>query len=740
MAESIFTHLRALPSTMTRDSALSGFRGLWHGNLAVPILLLMLLGMMILPLPPFLLDAFFTFNIALSIVVLLVSIYSLRPLDFAVFPTILLVATLLRLALNVASTRVVLLEGHKGGDAAGKVIEAFGEVVIGGNYAVGLVVFIILMIINFVVVTKGAGRISEVSARFTLDAMPGKQMAIDADLNAGLIDQDEARKRRVEVAAEADFYGSMDGASKFVRGDSIAGILILILNLIGGMIVGMVQHHLEFQDAMQKYTLLTIGDGLVAQIPSLLLATASAIIVTRVNTTQDMGSQVFSQMFASPKALGVSAVILFIMGAIPGMPHLAFISLALVCAALAYLIHFRSQQVEVVEEGRSMGMPRATPVPTSAGGPINTGIAALEHRATPQAETVEVSWDDVTAVDILGLEVGYRLIPLVDKNQRGELLGRIKGVRKKMSQDLGFLVPPVHIRDNLELLPSAYRITLMGVSLGEGEVFPDRHMAINPGQVFGPLPGAKTQDPAFGLEAIWIDESLKDQAQTLGYTVVDASTVVATHLNQIIQKHTHELLGHEEVQKWLDLLAEKSPKLVEELVPGTISLNILLKVLQTLLREQVAIRDRRSIAEALAASGDKSQDIGTLVGHARVALARQIVQNIVGSDLAIPCITLEPSLEHLLLQSYQQAQKAGADGSSFIEPRLAERLNNSLVRAAQKQEAQGKPQVLLVAAPIRAMLASFVRYNLPDMHVLAYNEVPDNKQITIEATVGAEAR
>lgn len=742
MAQSIFSHLRSLPNTMTRDSAAAGFRGLWHGNLSVPILLLMLLGMMILPLPPFLLDAFFSFNIALSIVVLLVSIYSRRPLDFAVFPTILLVATLLRLALNVASTRVILLEGHKGGDAAGKVIEAFGEVVIGGNYAVGLVVFIILMIINFIVVTKGAGRISEVSARFTLDAMPGKQMAIDADLNAGLIDQDEARKRRIEVAAEADFYGSMDGASKFVRGDSIAGILILFINVIGGLIVGMVQHHLEFQDALEKYVLLTIGDGLVAQIPSLLLATASAIIVTRVNTTQDMGSQVFTQMFASPKALGVSAVILFIMGSIPGMPHVAFLGLAVICGALAYYIHFKSQQGEVVEEGPSMGLP---PRPAGGGGPSGPGpggshLPAIEHRGGGQAETVEVSWDDVTAVDILGLEVGYRLIPLVDKNQRGELLGRIKGVRKKMSQDLGFLVPAVHIRDNLELMPSAYRITLMGVALGEGEVFPDRHMAINPGQVFGPLPGAKTQDPAFGLEAIWIDESLKDQAQTLGYTVVDASTVVATHLNQIIQKHTHELLGHEEVQKWLDLLAEKSPKLVEELVPGTISLNALLKVLQALLKEQVAIRDRRSIAEALAASGEKSQDIATLTSHARVALARQIVQNIVGSDVSIPCITLEPSLEHLLLQSYQQAQKAGADAGSFIEPRLAERLNNSLVRAAQKQEAQGKPQVLLVAAPIRAMLAGFVRYNLPDMHVLAYNEVPDNKQITIEATVGAEAR
>jgi flagellar biosynthesis protein FlhA len=739
MAESLYSHLRHLPTTLTRDSAKRGFRSLWHGNLAVPILLLMLLGMMILPLPPILLDAFFSFNIALSIVVLLVSIYSLRPLDFAVFPTILLVATLLRLALNVASTRVILLEGHNGGDAAGKVIEAFGEVVIGGNYAVGLVVFIILMIINFVVVTKGAGRISEVSARFTLDAMPGKQMAIDADLNAGLIDQDEARRRRAEVSAEADFYGSMDGASKFVRGDSIAAILILFINIIAGLIVGIVQHKLEFQDALEKYILLTIGDGLVAQIPGLLLATASAIIVTRVNTTQEMGSQVFTQMFASPKALGVSAVILFIMGIIPGMPHFAFIALALICAALAYVIHYRNSQPQPVEEGAARvarpGMPSAMP---SASAPQT--LPALEHRAPAGAgaEVSEVSWDDVSAVDILGLEVGYRLIPLVDKNQRGELLGRIKGVRKKLSQDVGFLVPPVHIRDNLELMPNAYRLTLMGVSLGEGEVFPDKHLAINPGQVFGTLPGAKTKDPAFGLEAIWIDESQKDQAQTLGYTVVDASTVVATHLNQIVQKHTHELLGHEEVQKWLDLLADKSPKLVEELVPGTLGINALLKVLQALLKEQVAIRDRRSIAEALAAYGDKSQDIATLTGHVRVALARQIVQNIVGAEPNIPCITLDPSLEHLLLQSVQQAQKAGADASAYIEPRLAERLNNALVKVAQKQEAQGKPQVLLVAGPIRSLLANFVRFNLPDMHVLGYNEVPDNKQVTIEASVGAD--
>ncbi len=742
MAVTLFDHIKTLPDNVSREGSWRNAKAIWHGNLSVPILLLMLLGMMTLPLPPFLLDAFFSFNIALSIVVLLVGVYTIRPLEFAVFPTILLVATLLRLALNVASTRVVLLEGHEGGDAAGKVIQAFGEVVIGGNYAVGLVVFIILIIINFVVVTKGAGRISEVSARFTLDAMPGKQMAIDADLNAGLIDQEEAKQRRQDVSSEADFYGAMDGASKFVRGDSIAGILILIINIIGGLAVGVAQHNLEFQDALQKYVLLTIGDGLVAQIPSLLLSTAAAIMVTRVNSSEDMNSQVLGQMFDSPKALSVTAAILFIMGIIPGMPHVAFIGLAIVCAFIAYYIHFKKNIAEVVEEGGPQlrtitpqgAMPSADGMPAPAQLPP---AQTLEGDAADRTqEPAEVSWDDVAPVDVLGLEVGYRLIPLVDRNQRGELLGRIKGVRKKLSQEVGFLVPPVHIRDNLDLLPSNYRITLMGVSLGEGEVYPEKFMAINPGEVFGKLQGTATKDPAFGLDAIWIDEDQKDQAQTLGYTVVDAATVVATHLNQIVQSHTHELLGHEEVQKWLDLLAEKSPKLVEELIPETITINTLLKVLQGLLREQVAIRDMRSIAEALAANSDKSQDVATLIGHARVALSRQIVQGIVGSEPSIPVITLDPGLEQLLLQSHAQAQKVGADATSYIEPRLAEQLSQGLVQAGQQQEALGKPMVLLVAAPLRATLVKFVRFNLPDMHVLGYNEVPDNKQITIESTVG----
>ncbi len=735
----------ALPSfqTFNRASgreAFSQLKGFGQGNLGIPVLLIMLLGMMILPMPPLVLDALFSFNIALSIVVLLVGVYAMRPLDFAAFPTILLVATLLRLALNVASTRVVLLYGHEGGDAAGKVIEAFGEVVIGGNYAVGLVVFLILMIINFVVVTKGAGRISEVSARFTLDAMPGKQMAIDADLNAGLIDQDEARQRRQEVASEADFYGSMDGASKFVRGDAIAGILILAINIIGGLSIGMVQHQLEFSDALQKYILLTIGDGLAAQIPSLLLSTATAILVTRVNSSLDMRHQVMSQMFDSPRALIIAALILFILGAIPGMPHFAFLGLALICGAVAYYIHWRKRQPETVDDDDDY-YPAGTRTPErTAGSQVSPQPAGGDSPALPPGKPAasELGWDDVQPVDVIGLEIGYRLIPMVDKGQGGELLGRIKGVRKKLSQEMGFLVPTVHIRDNLELMPSQYRISLMGVTAAEGEVYPERDLAINPGQVFGSLEGTATKDPAFGLDAVWINASQKEQAQTLGYTVVDASTVIATHLNQLLQQHVHELLGHEEVQKLLDMLTKHSPKLAEELVPNTVSINVLLKVLQNLLREKVAIRDIRTIAEALAGSGQKSQDPAALTAVARVALSRQIAQSLVGTDRNIPVITLQPELEQLLLSTLGQAQKSGAEDSAYIEPGLAEQLQKSLARAAQQQEMAGKPVVLLVAAPIRTMMWRFARHSLPDMTVLAYNEIPDNKQITIDAAVSAD--
>ncbi len=727
---------------MQQAAVFQQFKVLAQGNLAIPGLLIAILGMMTLPVPPFLLDLLFTFNIALALVVLLVCVYSLRPVEFAIFPTVLLVATLLRLALNVASTRVVLLEGHEGGDAAGKVIEAFGEVVIGGNYAVGLVVFAILMIINFVVVTKGAGRVSEVSARFTLDAMPGKQMAIDADLNAGIIEQNEAKARREEIATEADFYGSMDGASKFVRGDAVAGLLILAINIIGGLSIGMVQHDLEFSDAMEKYSLLTIGDGLVAQIPSLLLSTAAAIMVTRVSSMQDMSSQVLDQMFLSPKALYVAAGILIAMGLVPGMPHFAFLGLGGAIVGFAWYGAKKQAKTEDLDLGRSGGRRSgaASKGPGGAGGPQVAADSSgqISAEGQPKEEFKELGWDDVLAVDIIGLEVGYRIIPLVDKNQGGALLGRIKGVRKKLSQELGFLMPSVHIRDNLDLMPNVYRITLMGVTIAEAEIHPERELAINPGQVFGKIEGIEGRDPAFGLDAIWVESSQKDHAQTLGYTVVDASTVVATHLNQVLQKHASELLGHEEVQQWLDQLAKVSPKLSEELVPNTLTVSLLLKVLQSLLIEDVPIRDMRSIAEALVNVTPKSVDATLLSEACRQGMKRLIVQNICGSDDEIPVITLEPDLEQLLLKSVQQSQKTGAgdDMGMILEPRIVETLQRSLGEAAQRQEMLGKPAILLVSGPLRPVLAKFVRFGSDTLNVLSYQEVPNNKQITIVANVG----
>ncbi|XOZ33902.1 flagellar biosynthesis protein FlhA [Halomonadaceae bacterium KBTZ08] len=715
---------------------LRGLKAIMSGNVAIPFMLMVLLGMMTLPIPVFLLDVAFTFNIALSLVIILVAIYAMRPMDFAAFPTVLLVATLLRLALNVASTRVVLLNGHEGGAAAGKVIESFGEVLIGGNYAVGLVVFAILMIINFIVVTKGAGRVSEVSARFTLDAMPGKQMAIDADLNAGLINQDEARERRAEVAGEADFYGSMDGASKFVRGDAIAGLLILFINIVGGVAIGMFQHGLAFGQAVENYALLTIGDGLVAQIPSLLLSASAAIIVTRVGKSQEMTAQVVEQMFSSPHAIGIAGGILIGLGLIPGMPTVAFMGLGGMAAGVAWLIWKRSQQV--VEEGAA---PVARQAAGGEGGGEQRTLSEDQQQALPgggTGETKELGWEDVVSVDIVGLEVGYRLIPLVDKNQGGQLLARIKGVRKKLSQDLGFLMPSVHIRDNLDLMPNVYRITLMGVTLAEAEIHPDRELAINPGQVFGKVEGIAGKDPAFGLEATWIETSQRDQAQTLGYTVVDASTVVATHLNQVLQEHAHELLGHEEVQKWLDQLEKASPKLAEELVPNTVSISLLLKVLQNLLLEEVPIRDMRSIAEAIVNVQPRSQDPSVLTTAARKALKRMIVQKLCGNETEIPVITLDPQLEQMLLKSVQQGQQSGTadDIGMILEPNMVEKLQRSLSDAAQKQEAVGKPAILLVSAPLRPVLARFVRYGVERLHVLSYQEIPENKQVTIVSSIG----
>ncbi len=704
-----------------------------NGLIGAPLLLISILAMMVVPLPPLLLDLFFTFNIALSLIVILSGVYAKKPLDFAVFPTILLIATLLRLALNIASTRIVLLEGHTGTAAAGQVIEAFGEFVVGGNYAVGLVVFAILVIINFIVVTKGAGRISEVSARFTLDAMPGKQMAIDADLNAGAIDQDEAMRRRAEVVAEADFYGSMDGASKFVRGDAIAGILILFINIIGGLSIGMLQHNMAFPDAMHNYTLLTIGDGLVAQIPSLILSTAAAIMVTRVSSEQDMGQQFSTQMFANPRALGVTAGIIGILGLIPGMPNMIFLGIAGLAAGGAYLIHQRSLEREALGLNPGEPMPRSgdSPAVTQRGqsaqpGPQGGQAAGAAEEAGD--DNKDLSWDDVLPVDVIGLEVGYKLIPLVDKNQNGQLMARIKGIRKKLTQEIGFLIPPVHIRDNLELSPGAYRITLMGVTVGESDIYPDREMAINPGQVFGTLAGTPTKDPAFGMDAVWIDPAQRDQAQTMGYTVVDASTVVATHISQLLQSQAYDLLGREEVQHLLDGMAANAPKLVEGLVPDIMPLGTIQKVLRNLLEENIPIRDMRTIIETLAVEGTKSQDPDVLTAAVRIGLGRMIIQNINGLSSEISVISLDQSLEQLLQESMQ--------GGGGLEPGLAERIHQSLLESTQRQEMAGEPAVLVVSAPLRPMLAKFVRNTIPSLHVLSYNEMPDTRQIKIVSNIG----
>jgi flagellar biosynthesis protein FlhA len=659
-------------------------------QLAGPLLILLILSMMVLPLPPFMLDLFFTFNIAISVIVMLVAINVMKPLDFSVFPTVLLVTTLLRLSLNVASTRVVLLEGHTGPGAAGKVIESFGHFLVGGNYAVGIVVFAILVIINFVVITKGAGRVAEVAARFTLDAMPGKQMAIDADLNAGLIGEDEARK--------------MDGASKFVRGDAVAGILIMFINIIGGLFVGVLQHNLDLGTAAKTYTLLTIGDGLVAQIPALIISIAAGMVVTRVGDTQDLSQQFLTQLFNNPKVIGLAAAIIGLLGLIPGMPNFVFLLLASGLGALAWDMDKRLRS--------------ARPVPVTVA-------------PTLAAESQEASWADVSALDVLGLEVGYRLIPLVDKAQDGELLRRIRGIRKKFAQEVGFLVSPVHIRDNLELKPNAYRILLKGVEIGQGEAFPGNLLAINPGRVAGQLPGTATKDPAFGLPAVWIDSTQREQAQAYGYTVVDASTVTATHLNHLILSHANELLGRQETQALLDHLAKEMPKLVEDLVPKVLPLGVLQKVLQNLLEEGIPIRDMRTIIETLAEHATRSQEAEALTAQVRNALGRSIIQQLYPSGSEIQVMSLDPQLERVLLQAI-----AGGGDNASIEPGLADTLIRETAAASQRQEELGLPAVLLVSGNLRLLLSRFLRRGISQLKVLAHSEVPENKIIKVTSIIG----
>ncbi|MDS1141110.1 flagellar biosynthesis protein FlhA [Pusillimonas sp. SM2304] len=689
-----------------------------HARLmAGPVLIVMVLAMMILPLPPFILDLLFTFNISLAVMILLVAMFTKKPLDFAAFPAVLLFATLLRLALNVASTRVVLMHGHKGPDAAGQVIEAFGHFLVGGNFAVGIVVFVILVIINFMVITKGAGRIAEVGARFTLDAMPGKQMAIDADLNAGLVGEDEARRRRMEVAQEAEFYGSMDGASKFVRGDAVAGLLIMIINVVGGLIIGVAQHDLSFGEAGRVYTLLTIGDGLVAQIPALVISTAAGVVVSRVATDQDVGQQMVSQLFANPNVLFITAAIVGIMGLIPNMPHLAFLSLAAAMAGGGWLMLKRQKAEELLQAEE----PRKT-------------------QAAVEAAAAEASWDDVALVDPLGLEVGYRLISLVDHAQSGELLHRIRSLRKKFAQDVGFLPPVVHIRDNLELKPNDYRILLSGVEVGRGSATPGQWLAIDPGGVTMKLPGTATTDPAFGLPAVWIDVSLREQAQIAGYTVVDAGTVIATHLNHLMHRHGAQLLGRQEVQQLLDHIGREAPKLVEDLVPKTVSLTLLQKLLRGLLDEEVPIRDVRSIIETLADHAPRlaalnpngtGPDAGELLALTRVALGRAITQQWFPNEGELRVIGLDPRLERVLTQALTT--------SGALEPGLAENVLAEAQRTVQLQETNGDATVLVVPPVLRPSLSRFLRHHFPQLGVLSNAEIPDERILKITAVIGGSA-
>lgn len=684
-------------------------RQLVQQGAAVPLVLLAVLAMIVVPLPPLALDALFTLNIAASLVVLLAVIYVRRPLEFSIFPTVLLLVTLMRLALNVASTRVVLLHGHEGHDAAGQVIASFGAFVVGGSFAVGIIVFAILTIINFIVITKGSTRVSEVAARFTLDALPGKQMAIDADLNAGVLSRDEAKARREEVREEADFYGSMDGAGKFIRGDAIAGILILFINILGGFAIGVLQHGLSARDAAETYILLAIGDGLVAQLPALLVSTAVAVIVTRVSRSQDMGNAMFGQVFGQYRALAVTAGIIGFVGLIPGMPNVAFLTFAAGLGYLAWVLYQREQaeraRVADVEARKLLGAQ------------------------APGGAPAELGWDEIRPVDALGLEVGFRLIPLVDKAQGGDLMARIKAIRRKQTQDLGFLVPAVHIRDNLDLPPNQYRVVIHGVPVASGEVYPDRDMALNPGQVYGEVPGIAGRDPAFGLESVWIQPAQRAQAESLGYTVVDPATVIATHLSHLVREHAHELLGHEEAQALLETLKKAAPKLVEDLTPKTLPLAVVVRVLQNLLAEKVPVRQIRQIAEALIEHGASTSDPATLTAAVRTALGRFIVQEINGMNPELPVYTLAPPLERILQDSVN-------GNTAALEPNLAERLHQSLADCVQRQEARGEPSVLLVPGGVRGVLSKMFRHGVPSLQVLAYSEIPEDKRLKLVGSIG----
>ena len=696
-------------STMTLSTLRQNFSRFELAGLGIPALVLVIMAMLIIPLPAIILDILFTFNIIVGLVVIMIAIGTRKPLDFSSFPSVLLFATMLRLALNVASTRVILVHGHEGAESAGKVIAAFGEFVIAGNYLVGFIIFVILMVINFIVVTKGAGRVSEVNVRFTLDATPGKQMSIDADLNAGVIDQETAKKRREELSQESDFFGSMDGASKFVSGDAVAGLLILIINIVGGLAIGVGQHNLPLAEVTRIYVLLTIGDGLVAQIPSLFLSLATAIIVTRVTTSESMTEQASTQL-ANPPALFITAGILTLLGLVPGMPHLVFLTLAAATAGIGVMV---VNKKHTAEQAQTNALPAVADAPK------------------------ELDWDDVEQVDLIGLEIGYGLIPLVNPESGGQLMTRVKGVRKKLSAELGFLVQPVRIRDALNLDPDAYHIVLNGVVRGKGEARVGRELAINPGKVYGRIEGQATKEPAFGLDAVWIEPSLRDQARALGYTVVDPSTAIATHLNKVLRDSASELLSHDEAQKLLDKLAARSPKLVEELVPGKLPLGVVTRTLQNLLQESVPIRDMRTVVESLTEASARTQDPDQLTSLIRPKLGRMIVQGLVENRDTLSVLTLDPQLEQLLHNVL--AQNTGGQGM-VLEPALAESLFSALRQSARDMEDQGLPAVLVVSPAIRSWMSRSVRYRVNDLTVLSYSEIPDDQSVKVISTVQADPR
>lgn len=699
-------------ANLTNKLRLPNFKDTQWQILAGPVLIMLILAMMVLPLPAFILDTLFTFNIVLSLMILLVAMFTQNTLEFSAFPTVLLFSTLLRLALNIASTRIILMEGHTGTAAAGRVVEAFGHFLVGGNFAIGIIVFAILIIINFMVITKGAGRIAEVGARFVLDGMPGKQMAIDADLNAGLIAEAEAKRRRNEVTQESDFYGSMDGASKFVRGDAIAGLLIMMINIIGGLTIGILQHDMNLDEAAQTYTLLTIGDGLVAQIPALIISTAAGVIVTRVSTEQDIGEQMVGQLFNNPRVMLLSAVVIGLLGLIPGMPNFVFLLFTTALLALSWWL--RGRQMENADGGSASREDKIS--------------AQLQNEA--EQATTEASWADIELLDVLCLEVGYRLIPMVDSEQDGQLLVRIRGIRKKFAQEMGFLPPAIHIRDNLDLAPGDYRILLKGVEIGRGEIQPERWMAIDPGCAEGELPGIPCRDPAFGLLACWIDEVLREQAQTQGFTVVDPSSVVATHLNHLLTQHTDELFSRQETQLLLDRITKEMPKLIEDLIPNVISLTLLHKVLQNLLAEHVSIRDMRTIIDTLAEVAPIQSDPDELTSQVRIRLGRAITHQLFSNTQEIQVMGLDNTLEKLLTQAIQSG--------NAIEPGIADNLMKQTEQAISEQQMLGLPLVLLVTPMLRIMLSRFLRQIFPQLTLLSTLEISNSRTVKVTAIIGGQ--